>query len=208
MALPPNTETPRGLELQAKYKATEAADPSFKDWPMPTQDDFALIGSIVVLFTYVEFDLRRLAEAFDHAGLLPPPWKDRAMDLNIGEVEKAVQAAPAWGGPADVEVLKTLATHRRLRNLVAHFVVRRFPDNEAFLFLTNNSKDFEQVHGEKRAPGEAMTAVVEREQVVDALRGIASIRNWLAKVVIDFEKRFPPPNPPASGGAAGGILIR
>jgi len=42
-------------------------------------------------------------------GLLPRPWKGRALDLNIGEVEKAVQAAPAWAGPADVEALKTHA---------------------------------------------------------------------------------------------------
>jgi hypothetical protein len=83
MSLPKNVETPRGLELQAKLKAALAADPSFKDWPMPTKEDYVLIGGIVVLYSYVEFNLRRLAEAFDHSGLLPPPWKGRAMNLDV-----------------------------------------------------------------------------------------------------------------------------
>jgi hypothetical protein len=141
--------------------------------------------------------LRRLAEAFDRADLLPRPWKGRAVDLNIGEVEKAVQAAPVWSGPADVEALQTLATHRRLRNLVAHFVVRRFPSDEAFLFIAKNAKDYEREFGAKPAPGVALTAVVGREQVVNAMGRIQHIQNWLAQVAVEFEKRlFPgPPSP-------------
>ena len=134
MALPPNIETPRGLELQAKYKAAEAADPAFKDWPMPTKDDFALIGGIVVLFTYVEFDLRRLAETFT----VPVCYLDRGRVepwTSTLEMSKGLFKRPQCGrGQLDVEALKTLATHRRLRNLVAHFVVRRFPTIKPFFF--------------------------------------------------------------------------
>jgi hypothetical protein len=197
MALPKNVETPRGLELQAKLKTAMAADQSLKDWPMPTKDDYVVIGGVIVLFSYAEFNLRRLAEAFDHAGLLPDPWKGRARVLDIGQVDKAVQADPVWSGPADVEALKTLADLRRLRNLVAHFVVRRFPSDEAFLFIAKNAKDYEREFGAKPAPGVSMTAVVEREQVVNALRHIEHIQNWLAQVAPEFEKRlFPAPNPP------------
>src|ERR1700683_4352416 len=109
MALPKSVETPRGLELQAKLKAAIAADRSLKEWPMPTRDDYVVIGGIIVFFSYVEFNLRRLAEVFDHADLLPLPWKGRAVDLNIGEVARAVQAARVWAGPADVEALKRMA---------------------------------------------------------------------------------------------------
>lgn len=195
MALPENVETPRGLELLAKLKAAQAADPSLKDWPMPTKDDYVVIGGIVVLFSYAEFHLRRLAEAFDHAGLLPPPWKGKAMTLDIGQVEKAVQAAEVWSGPADLDALRALAKRRPLRNLVAHCVVRRFPHDEAFLFTIKNAKDYKRVFGEKPALGVGMVAVVEREQVFDALRQIEHIQNWLAQVTPEFEKRlFPVPN--------------
>ena len=130
MALPKNVETPRGLELRAKLEAAIAAISVAQRLADATKDDYVVIGGIIVLFSYAEFNLRRLAEVFDHAGLLPRPWKDRAADLNIGEVEEAVQATPAWLlGPADVEALKTLAERRRLRNLVSHFVVRRFPND-------------------------------------------------------------------------------
>jgi hypothetical protein len=195
MALPKSVETPRGLELQAKLKAAIAADRSLKEWPMPTRDDYVVIGGIIVLFSYVEFNLRRLAEVFDHADLLPLPWKGRAVDLNIGEVERAVQAARVWAGPADVEALKTLVEDRRLRNLVAHFVVRRFPSDEAFLFIAKNAKDYEREFGAKPAPGVALTAVVEREQVVNALGRIERLQNWLAQVAVGFEKRLLPTPP-------------
>ena len=189
MALPKNVETPRGLELQAKLKAAEA---SMKEWPMPTKDDYVLVGGIVVLFSYVEFQLRRLAEAFDYANLLPGEWKGRAANLDIGQVEQAVMAAPVWAGAADLEALKTLADLRPLRNLVAHFVMRRFPTDDAFVFVAKSAKDFKREFGMEPGLGVAMTAVVERQQVVDALRQIEHIHNWLALVVPEFEKRLLP----------------
>jgi hypothetical protein len=158
MALPKSVETPRGLELQAKLNA---ADASMKDWPMPTKDDYLLVGGIVVLYSYVEFQLRRLAEVFDHANLLPNEWKGKAANLDIGQVEKAVAAAPVWAGP-DLETLRTLADLRPLRNLVAHFVVRRFPNDDAFLFVAKSAKDYKREFGTEPRLGVAMTAVVER----------------------------------------------
>jgi hypothetical protein len=46
MALPKGFETPRGLELLAKAKA---AEPSMRDWPMPTKDDFTLGVSMIAV---------------------------------------------------------------------------------------------------------------------------------------------------------------
>lgn len=189
MALPKNVETPRGLELKAKL---EAADRSLKDWPMPTKEDYIVIGGVIVLFNYVEFNLRRLAEVFDHADLLPDEWKGKAMSLDTGQVERAIQATPVWSGPADVEALATLADLRPLRNLLAHFVVRRFPNDDAFLFVTKSARDYERAFGTKPPRGAAMTAIVERKQVVDALRRIEHIQNWLARVVVGFEKQLLP----------------
>ena len=88
MALPKSVVTPRGLEPMAKVNA---ADPAIKDWPSPTNADCALIGGIVVMYSYVEFNLRRLCEALDRAGLLPIKFKGKSTKLDIGEVEKAVK---------------------------------------------------------------------------------------------------------------------
>jgi hypothetical protein len=55
--LPRNSETPRGLELE---KILKAAGPSMRSWSQPTKDDMVVIGGIVVLYSYVDFNLRRV----------------------------------------------------------------------------------------------------------------------------------------------------
>jgi hypothetical protein len=202
MALPRNVQTPRNIELQAKV---DAAGKSLAIWPMLTKDDYVLVGGIIVMYSYVEFNLRRLAEVFDHAGLLPAKWKDRAMDLDIGQVEEAVQATPVWAGPDDVEVLKALAALRPSRNLLAHFTIRRFPDDDAFLFVTKNAKDYERVLGKKPANFMSMTAIVERDALLTVLKQTEHILGWVAKVAAEFENRLLPntcaavPEIPATG---------
>jgi hypothetical protein len=133
MALPKNTDTPRGLELKAKLMA---ADQSLASWPQPTKQDIVAIGGIVVLYSYVDFNLRRLAEVFDYANLLPDEFKGKSGKLDVGQVARAVQEAPIWAGPDDVKALKELEELRLLRNLVAHFAVRRFPDDVHIRALT------------------------------------------------------------------------
>jgi hypothetical protein len=188
LALPKNMETPRGLELQAKLNASPA---NMTDWPMPTKDDYVLLGGIVVLFSYAEFQLRRLAEAFDYAGMLPDQWKGKAASLSIGKVEEAVAATPVWAD-GDLAALRELYGFRPLRNLVAHFIVRRFPNDAAFVFMTKSVKDYKNVFGAEPGLGVAMTAIVEREPLVQILKRIEHIQNWLARVAPDFEKRLLP----------------
>lgn len=189
MALPRNVETERGLELQAKVTA---AGKTVANWPMLAKDDYALVGGIIVMYSYVEFNLRRLAEVFDHASILPHPWKNRAMSLDIGQVEVAVQSAQVWSGPDDIEALKALAALRPMRNLVAHFTIRRFPEDDAFLFTAKSAKDYQREFGKKPAVGLAMTAVVERKHLMIVLTQTEYIHNWLAKVAAEFENRLLP----------------
>jgi hypothetical protein len=169
MALPKNSETARGIELR---EILEASGPAMEGWPMPTKEDYVVIGGIVVLYSYVEFQMRRLIDVFEHAGLLADEWKGKGGNLNFGEVERAVRATPVWAGPDDLGAFDKLAELRPLRNLVAHFVVRRFPDDDAFFFVAKSTKDFTKVFGRAPAAGEALTAIIEREQVVGALRTI------------------------------------
>jgi hypothetical protein len=127
---------------------------------------------------------------FEYANVLPDKWKNRAAKLNVGDVAKAVQETPVWAGPD--EVLKELEDLRSLRNLVAHFSFRRFPNDGAFLFITKSARDYKRVSGSEPELGVSMTAIVECEQVKGALRRIEYIHNWLALVVPEFEKRIGP----------------
>jgi hypothetical protein len=73
--LPPSIETPRGRELQNILDRNQAGE--WADWPTLTREDYALVGGIVVLYSYIDLNLRRIAEVMDHAGAIKPPWKSK-----------------------------------------------------------------------------------------------------------------------------------
>src|SRR5262245_40994977 len=65
MALRESRETPRGRYLlEIVNKATAEA---LTEWPMPTKDDLVLIGSVIVLYSYIDFNLRRFIEVLERA---------------------------------------------------------------------------------------------------------------------------------------------
>jgi len=162
-----------------------------RDWPQPNKSDIVIIGGIVVLFSYVDFNLRRLVEAFHYANLLPEEWREKASKLDSAQLAKAIWETPVWAGPEDdVAALKELEELRLLRNLVAHFMVRRFPNDDAYLFVTKSARDYKRAFGAEPALGVAMTAIVECQQVKGALHRIEYIHNWLAQVVPAFEKQI------------------
>jgi len=193
MALPKNSDTPRGEELR---KILQAAESSMRDWPQPNKNDIVIIGGIVVLFSYVDFNLRRLVEVFHYANLLPEEWKSKVSKLDSSQLARAVWETNVWAGPADVAALKELEELRLLRNLVAHFMVRRFPNDDAYLFVTKSAKDYKRAFGTEPELGVAMTAIIDCQQVKGALHRIEYLHNWLAKVVPAFEKQIGPPLKP------------
>lgn len=187
--LPPNKTTPRLLELQAKLKQAES---TLSAWPQPTRDDVVLIGGVVLLYSYVDFQLGRLFEALKHGNLLPASVRDKANRLSAWEIAKAVREAPVWSDPIDIDVLTELESYRSLRNLIAHFAIRRFPEDDAFLFVTKNVKDFKNILGVEPDVGVAMTAIAEVLQVKNSLRRIEFIHTWLAQIVPQFERQLLP----------------
>ena len=70
--LPKQVETPRGRYLQSIVEKESAKD--LAGWPMLNKSDYALVGGLVVLYSYLDFNLRRVLEVFHHAGLLSEPW--------------------------------------------------------------------------------------------------------------------------------------
>jgi hypothetical protein len=87
--LPPSVETPRGRYLQDILQNTPESE--WADWPILTRDDYVLVGGIVVLFSYMDLNLRRVAEVTDKAGLLQRPSSGKTEQLNITDVEAALQ---------------------------------------------------------------------------------------------------------------------
>jgi hypothetical protein len=186
MALPPSTETPRLRYLQNIVDA--ATDGGWADWPTPKETDYTEFGKIIVLFTYIDVSIRRIVEAAGNANCLDDKWKGRVGKLNIGEAEEAVLSLD-WSDPNRI-ALNQIVERRGLRNLIAHFAVRRFPSDDAFLFFTKSDRDFKRQYGRDPEPGTIMTAIVECSQLNDGFRHIHKLQVWVTKAASEAELLF------------------
>jgi hypothetical protein len=116
------------------------------DWPMPGKDDLAMIGSVIVLYSYIDFNLHRFIEVLERADALPKVWRGKTAKMPIGDIETIIQAMPDWA-PNNVFAFTRIKEFRKVRNMMAHFAVRRFPKDDAFLFVTKSARDFKRVLG-------------------------------------------------------------
>jgi hypothetical protein len=185
--LPKAVETPRLKELKAIADAATATE--LANWPQPNEKDFVLVGATVVLYSYIDLDLRRMAEAADFGGALEKPWKGKTAKLTITELESAVLSVTGWSEP-NLLALTQIRELRGLRNLMAHFAIRCFPKDDAFLFVTKSARDFKREFGADPAPGAAMTAMVERQAAREAVLQIEKLHTWLARATPQIEARF------------------
>src|SRR5260370_24030993 len=132
MALPPRTETPRLRYLQDSVDG--ATDGGWADWPTPKESDYTQFGKIIVLFSYIDVSICRIVEAAGNADSLGDALKGRVRKLNISDAEEDVLSLD-WSDP-NRTALNQIVERPGLRNLIAHFAVRRFPRDPAFLFFT------------------------------------------------------------------------
>ena len=186
MALPKHTETPRLRYLNNIVAA--ATDAGWTDWPMLRDSDYTQFGKIVVLFNYIDVSVRRIVEAAGNVGSLADPWKGRVRKLNISEAEEAVLSLD-WSDP-NRQALNQIVERRRLRNLIAHFAVRRFPKDDAYLFFTKSDRDFLRLYGGNPEPGTIMTAILECSQLNDGFRHIHDLQLWITKAAPEAELLF------------------
>jgi hypothetical protein len=187
VALPDNVETPRGLHLQGILSKVTAEELSA--FPMLKKEDYFAVGAIVVLFSYIDFNLRRMVEIYDDAGLLQSSWKGKTKTLNMTEIAKAAASMLPWP-EQNVKAFGRIEHLRGLRNLVAHFAIRRFPDDDAFVFMGQSAKDYKKHFGGEVPPGVSVTAVLEGPVLSDVIPELEGLQNWLAKLTSDIEKEI------------------
>ena len=187
--LPKNVETPRGRYLQTIIENASATN--LAGWPMLDKTDYVLVGGLVVLFSYIDLNLRRVIEVFHHAGLLKAPWKSKVAKLNAEEVAAAIQSLSCWDDEGR-KALKEIEELRGLRNLVAHFAIRRFPSDDAFIFIAKSPRDFKHQFGSDPEPGAVLTAAADCEQMREALKHVEHVQNWLALATQKLEERLSP----------------
>ena len=157
----------------------------WSDWPMLTHNDYVLVGAIVVLYSHMDVNLRRIAELADDNNMLRPPWKGKTAKLTMTDIEKAVMSLD-WSAE-NLGALEMIAKRRGLRNMLAHFMVRRFHHEDAFLFVAINASDYERQLGIKPRKGQLLSAVVDVDQIKRAMREIEHVQLWLGQATSQFE---------------------
>lgn len=187
--LPKSSVTENGLRLRAIVDGTSAED--LAQWPMLSGDDYALIGGYIVLYSYIDFNLRRMVEAVEEAGELTFS-KGKAGLLTISDVERALQTVPEiYHGPNKIAIDRIIDL-RGMRNLMAHFSIRRFPDDDALLFVTRSFRDYKREFGKDPGPNEALTAITEVNQIREAQKEVERLLDWLSKATVQVENQWVP----------------
>jgi hypothetical protein len=185
-----STETENGLPLRAIVDNTSAD--ALAQWPMLRSDDYSLIGGYIVLYSYIDFNLRRMVESVEEAGELRF-GKGKAGLLTIADVERAIQTVPEIYQGANKIAIDRIIDLRGMRNLLAHFSIRRFPEDEAFLFVTRSFRDYQREFGSEPQPNEALTAITEIEQIREAQKEVERLLDWLSKATVQVEEQWLPP---------------
>lgn len=91
--------------------------------------------------------------------------------------------------PADtLGALNKIGELRSLRNLVGHFAIRRFPTDDAFLFVGKSASDYKQIFGGEAQAGIMMTAVLEASVLHGMLDELKHMQNWVARAASDLAK--------------------
>jgi len=186
MALPKSTETERTLYLQSIVRNSGEA---LIKWPAPNSEDVNLIGKVVIYYSYIDFDLRRFIEVLDHAKRLPAQWLGKTAKMPIGDIETILQTIPDWH-PNNVHAFTLIKEFRKLRNLVAHFAVRRFPNDDALVFITKSAADYKRVLGAQPNPGMVMTGVIDLPQIRQVCRSIEGLLKWLSEATHQVENHY------------------
>ena len=146
----------------------------------------ALFGAIIVMYSLMEFNLRRFVEILDHENVLPEVWKGKSGRMPMGDLENLLEAMPEMA-PGNVVAIQRIRENRKLRNLLAHFAVRRFPNEDAFVFVTKSSPDFKRVMGAEPEHGMVMASVADAQQLRDLAKMLDGLMLWVGTATKQIE---------------------
>ncbi|WP_425908977.1 hypothetical protein [Nitrobacter sp. TKz-YC02] len=185
MSLPDSTETPRTLALRKIVEETEAEQ--IFDWPKLGDGDYALFARIIHIYSVFDFILHHVMEIMDKQGMLAP-LAGKTQRLTSARVAEVIQLSPIWIG-SNKFALEEIESYRRVRNLLAHFVARRFPDDNAYIFMTKSAIDYRRVYGKLPEGVDTMLyGVLDAQQLRDVVPVLEGLLKWAAQLPRDLSR--------------------
>lgn len=177
MAIPAAHESEQIAAVKARFEQ-EGIDglKSLRD------EDALLIGKAILMFSFNELNLRRMAEILSAKGFLQPKKKFETCEL-VKDVKKGVvNAFPSDGQLSDdLAKLDEIELRRPFRNMFAHWAAKRLDETDSIVFMTKDSKDEKTVHGLDLRNTYGITfSVMMIEDIRGLLNNIATHGEWLA----------------------------
>jgi len=154
-------------------------------------DDVLMIGTVVQIYCYADFNGRRIVDVLRHAALGEPRSASRLQDAQVFPALEKLVRDHLWDGDLKDGLLKagvTIELHRVHRHNFAHWMARRVKGANAIVMFSMNSKEAERRDGSVLDPYEAKYGILPLEGFdaeVEKLKGHA---NYLARTAAELER--------------------
>lgn len=179
--------------LLAAIKAAFEGDPQafVNQTENPNSADVFMIGTVIQLYCYADFNGRRIVDVFRHVALGEPRAASRLQDaqvfpmliklvkehLSVGDLKHGLLVAG-----------EIVEMHRAHRHHFAHWMVRRVKGENALVMFSMNSKEAERRGGVELDPNEAKYGILPLDGFDTEVQKLKEHTNYLARTAAWLER--------------------
>ena len=189
MAIPVDSVTERTLYLRSIVE--RAGMQEVFGWNRPSDTDLAVFGRIITLYSTIDFMLRFVAELMDDLGMLQGKWAGKKQAFSMASVTAAVRSTAIWRESHN-NAFDAIERHRAARNVLAHFVIKQFPTEDAYICMTKSASDFEQVFGLRPQTEDMLYGVMDATQLRDVVPEVERLAKWVSTLPEMFANPLQP----------------
>ena len=144
------------LELITKIKTSFESDPTalINQTQNLNQADVAMIGTVIQLYCYADFNARRIVDVLRHAATGKPRSVSRLQDAQVFPTLEGLVREHLWDGQLKDGLLHAASTvemHRLHRHNFAHWIARRVKGADALVMFSMNAREAERRDGSFRS---------------------------------------------------------
>ncbi|MET4279735.1 MULTISPECIES: hypothetical protein [unclassified Bradyrhizobium] len=193
MALPPQNATPR---LEIMQREVERLAGQLFEFPELQPGDYQLFGAYIQMYNFIDMNLRRCVEAFHLGNVLSVDvrWQRLREAELVGVIIGAVRTMDPDIEPVDETIgrLTEIEFRRSFRNMMGHFAARRYPNEEAIVFFSNDHRDSMRIHNRPLGPTMLLNSLVEVPVLRDLMAHVAQYERWIALKTHEWYRRYTP----------------
>jgi hypothetical protein len=185
-------DTDPRLELVTQIKMSFESDPMafINQTQNLNQADVAMIGTVIQLYCYADFNARRIIDVLRHAATGKPRSVSRLQDAQVFPSLENLVREHLWDGHLKDGLLiaaSTVEMHRLHRHNFAHWIARRVKGADALVMFSMNAREAERRDGIPQQPKEAKFGVLPLVGFNDEIRKLQGHTNYLARTAADLE---------------------